>query len=254
MTRQQASRNRVPGLPKNEAMPAKGSAMENEAASDEESAQSDGTAAGRLAVTAADAAATEAAARARKARARATRLHRHANLGSADRPGPDKSRRRRLRWRALVAGVGVALLCASSAASGSMWWQHRVAAGKRQLAAEFTAAARQVTVALLTLDYTKTEERIQAILDNSTGEFKSRFQANSATVGERLGQSKIVTAVDVKGAAVRSMSDNAGVVLVAVQTETTEMDGPSHPESWRMAVSLTRDAGQLKLSDVEFVE
>ncbi|MGH3560335.1 MAG: hypothetical protein ACRDTN_00575 [Mycobacterium sp.] len=235
--------------------------MENEAAvsSDQESAQSDGTAAVRSAVAAADAAAAEAAARAQQARARAKRLHRHANIGPAHRSGPNKSPRRRRRWRLprwrqLVGGVGVALVCASSAASGSMWWQHRVAAGKRQLAAEFTTAARQVTVALLTLDYTKTEERIQSILDNSTGEFKSRFQANSAEVGERLGQSKVVTAVDVKGAAVRSMSDNAGVVLVAVQTETTEMDGPSHPESWRMAVSLTRDAGQLKLSDVEFVE
>lgn len=234
--------------------------MENEAAasSDEESAQSDDPAAVRSAVTAANAAAAEAAARARQARARAQRLHRHADTGPAHRSGPKKSPRRRRwrlpRWRRLVAGVGVVLVCASSAASGGMWWQHRVAAGKRQLAAEFTTAARRVTVALLTLDYTKTEERIQSILDNSTGEFKSRFQANSAEVGERLGQSKVVTAVDVKGAAVRSMSDNAGVVLVAVQTETTEMDGQPHPESWRMSVSLTRDAGQLKLSDVEFVE
>ncbi|MGH3561504.1 MAG: hypothetical protein ACRDTN_06825, partial [Mycobacterium sp.] len=138
--------------------------------------------------------------------------------------------------------------------SGSMWWQHRVAAGKRHLAAEFATAARQAAVALLTLDYTKTEERIQRILDNSTGEFKSRFHQNSAVVGERLGQSKVVTTVDVKDAAVRSMSDDAGVVLVAVQTETTEMNGQPQPESWRMALSLTRDGGQLKLSDVEFVE
>ncbi|HEU4360260.1 MAG TPA: hypothetical protein VFR27_01975 [Mycobacterium sp.] len=135
-----------------------------------------------------------------------------------------------------------------------MWWQHRVAAGQRQLAAEFAAAARRTSVALLTLDYTRIEEHIQRILDNSTGDFRSSFQKNSTAVGERLGRSKVVTTADVKDAAVQSMSDNAGVVLVAVQTETTEMNGQPHSESWRVAVSLARDGGQLKLSDIEFVE
>lgn len=135
-----------------------------------------------------------------------------------------------------------------------MWWQHRVAAGQRQLAAEFTTAARQASVALLTLDYAKIDEHVQRILDNSTGDFRSSFQKNVAAVGERLGQSKVVTTVDVKDAAVRSMSANTGVVLVAVQTETVEMNGQPQPGSWRIAVSLTRDGGRLKVSDIEFVE
>lgn len=232
--------------------------MENEATvpSNEKPAQADSTAAARSAMVAAEAAAIEATARARTARARAKWLHRRADIGSATRLGRHRlpRRRRRPRWRQLAVGASVALVCTSSAASGSMWWQHRVAAGQRQLAAEFAAAARRTSVALLTLDYTKIDEHVQRILDNSTGDFKASFQKNSGSVGERLRQARVVTSVDVKDAAVRSMSDNAGVVLVAVQTETTELDGEPHMESWRIAVSLARDSGQLKVSDIEFVE
>lgn len=230
--------------------------MHNEAAvsSEEQAIPSDGTGATRSSVAAADAAAAEAATRARQARARAKRLHRDADDRSGRHQLPPQRRWRLPRWRHLVAGVGVALVCASSAASGSMWWQHRVAAGQRHLAAEFTIAARQAAVALLTLDYNKIEEHVQRVLDNSTGEFRSSFEKNAKAVGERLGESKVVTTVDVKDAAVRSMSDNAGVVLVAVQTETTELNAQPHMQSWRIALSLTRDGGQLKLTDVEFIE
>lgn len=154
----------------------------------------------------------------------------------------------------MFAGGLVVLVCASSAASGSIWWQHRVAAGERQRAAEFADAARQAAVVLLTLDYTKTKEHIQQVLDNSTGTFKSGFEATAAAVAERLEQSKVIANADVKGTAVQSMSENTGVVLVAVQTEATEQDGPWQPTSWRVALSLARDGGQLKISDVEFVD
>jgi Mce-associated membrane protein len=167
---------------------------------------------------------------------------------------PRRRRWRLPRWKGLIAAVGVALVCGSSAASGSMWWQQRVAAQKRQLTAEFDAAARQAAIALLAIDYTKTEEHVQRVLDNSTGEFKSRFEKNAAKVAERAQQSKVVATADVKDAAVESMSDNAGVVLVAVRTESTEMNGQRQPTSWRLALSLTRDDGRLKMSDVDFVE
>src|SRR5699024_7474645 len=156
--------------------------------------------------------AAEAADRAQAARAKAVRLRRQAKAAPAYQP--PRRRRRLPRWRVLIAGVGVALICASSAASGSMWWQHRVAAGERHLAAEFVTAARQAAVALRAIDYTKTKEHVQSVLDNSTGEFKSQFEKNAAAVAERVQQSKVVATADVRAAAVQAMSDNAGVVLV----------------------------------------
>lgn len=199
--------------------------------------------------------AAEAVSLARAAHTRAIRLRRKNKAAPAGQP--DRNRppmhRRLPRWRGLLAGVGVTLICASSAASGSMWWQQRVAAGNRQLAAEFSTVARQDAVMLLTVDSTKTKEDIQRVLDNSTGIFKSKFEITAAMTAEHLDQPKLVTTVDVKDAAVESMTDNAGVVLVAVQTETTEGDGQRQPASWRLALGLTRDGGQLKISDVQFV-
>ncbi len=135
-----------------------------------------------------------------------------------------------------------------------MWWQHRIAAGQRQLAAEFAAAGRQAADVLLTLDYTKAAEHIQRVLDNSTGTFKSGFEKNATRVIERMERSKVVASTEVKDAAVQSMSDDAGVVLVAAQTEATETDGQSQVTSWRLALRFARDGGRLKISDVEFVE
>lgn len=221
--------------------------------SGERSSHSASTTEARQSAAAAEAAAAEAASRARVARARARRLHRRAKAVQAN---PDRAaKRRRLpRFRELGAVVGVALTCVSSAASGSMWWQHRLAVDRRQLAAEFATAARQAAVAMLAIDYTKTDEHVQSVLDNSTGDFKSRFEKNAAAVARRVEQSKMVATADVKDVAVQSMSDDAGVVLVAVNTETVEMDGQRQPTSWRLAVSLTRDGDRLKMSDVEFVE
>lgn len=222
--------------------------------SGQESSDSDSAAEAPRSAAAAEAAAAEAASRARAARARATRLHRRAKAVQAGRHGSAKRRWRLPRSRELVAVVGVALACASSAASGSMWWQHRVASGKRALAAEFATAARRAAVAVLAIDYTKTNEHVQSVLDNSTGDFKSRFEKNAAAVARRVEQSKMIATADVKDVAVQSISDDTGVVLVAVNTETVEAGGQRQPTSWRLAVKLTRDGNRLKMSDVEFVE
>jgi Mce-associated membrane protein len=227
--------------------------------SGEGSSQSDDTDGEPLSVDEAATAATEAADRAREARAQAQRLRRHAKAAPADQPNRNKPSKRHRRWRLprrreLIAGVGVALICASSAASGSMWWQHRVAVGERQLAEEFTAAARRTTVTLLALDYTKIREDIQRVIDNSTGAYKSKIQKTADAVAQDQEQSQLVTIVDVKDVAVESMSNNAGVVLVAVQTESTEKGGQPKLTSGRLALSLAREDGQLKISGVKQVE
>lgn len=216
------------------------------------SSQSDSEAAAPMTIAAAEAAADDAAVRARRARRRANRLRRKAHQRNRHR-FPKQRRWRRPRARTLIASVGVLLICASSAGNASMWWQHRVAAGERQRSAEFAAAARQAAVMLLTIDYTNTRDGIQRVLDNSTGAFKSRFEKTAPTMVERLQESKVVITAEVKDAAVQSASDNAGVVLVAAQTEGTEKDGQRQSASWRIALSLTREDGRLKIANVEFV-
>jgi Mce-associated membrane protein len=146
------------------------------------------------------------------------------------------------------------LMCASFATSGYFAWNHRAASQKRSGAAEFAAAARQDVAALMSLDFSKTNEDMQRIADNSTGAFKQHFPVIAQQLTQGLQRSKIVTTVTVTDAAVESMSLNSAVVLVAATTQAKEGDGPQEPRTWHIAVSLLRDGGRPKMSNVEFVQ
>ena len=136
----------------------------------------------------------KAEARAEAARARLSRLREAAETGDADDDAqlsqdveqrPAKSTRTRLRlprrpgrprWlrrpgrKTIAAGVGIVLASASLGASGYMVWQHHTTVHKRQLAAEFTAAARQGVTALMSIDPDHAKEDVQRIIDASTGD------------------------------------------------------------------------------------
>ena len=58
----------------------------------------------------------------------------------------------------------------------------------------------------------------------------------------------------VSAAALESRNGDSGVVLLAASSKVTNANGAQQdPRSWRMSVTLTRDGGQLKMSNVEFV-
>jgi Mce-associated membrane protein len=223
---------------------------------------------------AAEAEAAEVEARAAAARARATRL-RHQAGDAQPESGDDtatttadesvaapetKANRARRRWlqrptsKAMGVGAAIMLMCGSFAASGYIAWQHRISAQKRESAAEFAAAARRDVGALMSLDFNKSKEDMQRIVDNSTGTFKQHFPVIAQQLTQGLERSKIVTTVEVTDVAVESMSGNSAVVLVAATTRAKEADGPQEPRTWHIAVSLLRDGGPPKMSNVEFVQ
>jgi Mce-associated membrane protein len=219
----------------------------------------------------AEAAAVEAQAAA--ARARAVRLRRQAEQSrghsadtaelSADEPPAVTTRRRRLRrpTRRTTAVSGVAvLLCVSLALAGFFAWTDHRASQQRQRRAEFAQAARQDVMALLSLDFNKSKEDMQRISDNSTGAFKKHFPVVAVQLTDGLQRSKATTTAHVNDVAVESMTDNSAVVLVAATTEAKGSDEPQPPDSepqrqmWQIVLTLLRDNGQPKMSNVEFVQ
>lgn len=228
----------------------------------------------------------EAEARAEAARARLLELRRAAETGDdddaasrADRQRPAKSARARLRlprrpgrprwlrrpgrpqWlrrpgrKAIATGIGVVLASASLAASGYMVWQHRTAVHKQQLAAEFTAAARQGVTALMSVDANHARDDFQRIIDNSTGDLKTQMSAMSGLMATQTAESKISSKGTVEAVAVESMSENSAVVLVAARSDITNADNTHRPPvMWRISVDLARDGGQLKMSKVDFLQ
>ncbi|KWX24375.1 hypothetical protein AFM11_10430 [Mycolicibacterium wolinskyi] len=238
----------------------------------------------------AEAAEAEAVAAAARARARAIRLRREAEQAAKSEPDPPSDgvetaqvaddddavvdeinesaaeeapaieHERRLRppgsrfWKRLAVGVAVLATIALLSASGFMVVNHRQVQAEQRRAAEFAAAARQGVVTLMSLDFNHAKEDVQRIIDSSTGQFKTDFEATAEDFTKVAEQSKVVTDVTVNSTAVDSMTDDSAVVLVAATSHITNAAGAKQdPRNWRLSVSVARDGDQIKLSKVEFV-
>jgi Mce-associated membrane protein len=237
---------------------------------------------------AAEAAAAEAEARAEAARARAIELRRKLEAARADADPDDVSpqselaaeadsaadeglgepdpavtetpiRNRRLRvprLQTVAVALAVLLTIGLLAGTGLMVWQHRKAADERHHSAEFSAAARQGVVNLMSMDHNAAKESVQRVIDDSTGKFKANFEDSSEDLIKAMQDSKVVTKVTVNDAAVESMTKDSAVVLVAATSQRQDAQAPKEdqqPRVWRVVVSVQRDGGQIKMSDVEFV-
>ncbi|MBP2451118.1 hypothetical protein [Mycolicibacterium lutetiense] len=160
----------------------------------------------------------------------------------------------RLFWKVLASCLTLIVIVGLLVASGLMIWQHRQAEHRQQLAAEYTAAARQTVVTLMSLDFNHAQDAVKNILDNSTGEFRDDFEAQAKDFVKLAQDAKVVTEANVTAAAVDTMSDNNAVVLVAVNTHVTNTTGANkQARPWRVAVDLVREGDQIKLTKVEFV-
>lgn len=230
---------------------------------------------GAASAEAAEAAAAEAEARAEAARARADELRRKLAAGS-DAPEVDETimddelaeatddepaevppaKKRRLPGRAALAAILVLVAVAGLlGATGWMLWEHRKADVERHRSAEYAAAARQGVVNLMSMDYAHAQESVQRVIDDSMGRMKTNFEDTSKDLIKALQDSKMVTKVTVNDAAVESMDEETATVLIAA---TSHREGPNAPKEdqqprvWRVVVTVQRDGGQIKMSDVEF--
>jgi Mce-associated membrane protein len=165
---------------------------------------------------------------------------------------PAGPKRRRL-WR-IAAAVAVLAICALATVSGVMISKHRQVAAKQAHSAEFVTAARNGVVALLSIDYNHAKADVQRVIDSSTGPFRDDFTKNADDFVKTAEQSKAVTQGSITASALDSENGDTGVVLLAAKSQVTNAAGARQdPRAWRMSVTVTRDGGQLKMSNVEFV-
>jgi Mce-associated membrane protein len=161
----------------------------------------------------------------------------------------------RPRRRLAAAAVAVLFACAMFGVGGRLLWQHREKLGEQQRTAEFAAAARQGVVTLMSMDFAHAKDDVQRVIDDSTGSFKDDFVKGAKDFIAAAQQSQLTTVTTVNAAAVKSMATDSANVLVAATSEVTNAAGAKQePRAWRLVVTVTRDADQLKLSKVEFVQ
>lgn len=162
------------------------------------------------------------------------------------------------RWRPKLATVlaGVAILVSGAllAASGYMIWYHQQADREQQRRAEFSAAASQAAVTLMSIDSAKAEENVRQIIDNSTGQFKEDIESSADDLIRAAQDSKATTKATAKVTAVQSMDADSAVVLVGAATTVSNSAGANQQSrNWRLSVTMVKDGEQIKMSKVEFV-
>jgi Mce-associated membrane protein len=155
---------------------------------------------------------------------------------------------------ALAAVVAVACTAVLIFVSVLMFNQHRDQVANDQRRAEYSAAARQSVVTLMSLDFNTAKDDVQRIIDNATGQFKDDFKSQAEDFIKVAQDSKVITEVTVNATGVESMTDDTAVVLVSATSRVTNSAGAKQePRSWRLSVNLRRDGGQIKMEKVEFV-
>jgi Mce-associated membrane protein len=154
----------------------------------------------------------------------------------------------------LAAGLSLVCTAALITLSVLMVINHRHQAAEQQRRAEFTAAARQSVVTLMSLDFNKAKDDVQRIIDNSTGTFRDDFKTQAEDFIKVAQDSKVITEVTVNATAIETMTDDSAVALVSASSRVTNSAGAQQePRSWRLSVNLQREGGQIKMAKVEFV-
>ncbi|MFV0496206.1 hypothetical protein [Mycobacterium sp.] len=141
-------------------------------------------------------------------------------------------------------------------ASVEMAVLHRSAEHARQLIGEYATAANRGVAALTSLDFAHAERSAQRILDLATGAFRERFLETADDFTKTVRESRVTTHGAVRHAAVErdTLTPMSAVVLVVSRSEVTDAAGVEQdPRDYRVIVTVTREDGQLKMSNVEFL-
>jgi len=159
-----------------------------------------------------------------------------------------------LPWSTIGLAAVVVAICAVLTLTGLMIWQHRRVEAQRAHRAEFVTSASEGVLALLSIDYNHAKADVQKVIDHSTGSFRDDFTKGGDDFVKTAEQSKAVTVGKISAAALESENGDTGVVLLAASSQVTNVNGARQdPRAWRMSVTMTRDGGKLKMSNVEFV-
>ncbi|PQP42398.1 hypothetical protein [Mycolicibacterium austroafricanum] len=163
--------------------------------------------------------------------------------------------RRRSRWQTGAYVVAVLCSVAMVAASGLILFGHRNAVQDQQNRAEFAAAAKQVAVTLMSIDFNDPQAGMHRIIDNSVDPFRAEFQSSSDEFVKLSADAKVTTKATASVAAVQSATADSAVVLVAATSTVTNADGVAEPpRSWQLKLELQRDGDRIKMSKVDFLQ
>lgn len=179
-------------------------------------------------------------------------------------PGQTSSRRRRL--AVPVLGT-LAVLLAAACVAVTIWPTAVPGATAAEKADDRDLAVRvaavEVTKAFLDVDYKDMDSRIEKVLDLSTGNFKSEFEAASVNLKALAQQSQTVASGSVGYTGIADMDQNTAVVYVAADRRATDaatekkrkagQKVEDDKRSYRYQLTMTLVDGEWLLNDLKFI-
>jgi Mce-associated membrane protein len=163
------------------------------------------------------------------------------------------------RWRSnpLVAALSVVtvLVVAGLLVLGTIYYQRAQASADRDAAREGAlGAARQVSLALTTIDAGTVDRNVDQLTKSAADSFKPQLTQQADSIRQVVTQSKVSSRGTVGEAAVSRSDGDTAVVLTAVQATVSNAETPQGQErQYRFRISLRHSGDQWLVSNLEFV-
>ena len=155
------------------------------------------------------------------------------------------------RYLWLLAAVALVAAVVLAATSGREWYAARQT---EQANAAATAAARQLAINFVTVDYQKVDADTARVRAGATGEFLKSYSASVDELKKVLVANKTVSTVQRSEAALVSGDRDSAVALVGVVAPTKNTAVPAgETKTYRMRLDLRKVGETWKVENLEFV-
>lgn len=161
---------------------------------------------------------------------------------------------RRVTWRRWAVRTAAAvLLLALAAVTTLLAVGHRADERREAFARQAQSTARQSVLAILDVHAGSARTDAQRFVDASAGEFRTAMSAQLDNYVRALQQSHVTSTGEVLATGIENQTADSAVVLVAARTHVSVAGGAAQDRNVRLLVTVTRDGGAAKLSQLEFV-
>ncbi|NYG06352.1 Mce-associated membrane protein [Phycicoccus badiiscoriae] len=168
---------------------------------------------------------------------------------------PHADRARALRVTPTLVWVVVAIALVASLALGATRGREWYAARQTEAAnAAAVAAAKQLAINFVTVDYTKVDADIARVKAGATGDFLKSYSSSASELTKVLVANQTVSSVQRTEAALVSGDQDSAIALVGVVAPTKNTAVPNGEiKTYRMRLDLRLVGDEWKVENLEFV-
>lgn len=155
----------------------------------------------------------------------------------------------RLVW--VVAAIALVASLALGATRGREWYAARQTEAANAAA---VAAAKQLAINFVTVDYTKVDADIARVKAGATGDFLKSYSSSASELTKVLVANQTVSSVQRTEAALVSGDQDSAIALVGVVAPTRNTAVPNGEiKTYRMRLDLRLVGDEWKVENLEFV-